>query len=240
MDIQLNGLVSFLAGLLSFLSPCVLGIAPAYVSYISGVESLEKERKKVFIHTILFVVGFSLVFIFMGIGASFLGTFLMKYKIWFNRVAGIIIIIFGLQILGILKIKMFYSEKRIQPKKTWAKLRSLILGVTFGLGWTPCVGPILGSILLFVSTLGNVLQGGIYLSFYALGLAIPFILLGIGWGHMMSVLRALQKRGHIIEIISGILLVFLGIILMFDQMSAFIAFLKLENLVPHSNLFMNQ
>jgi cytochrome c-type biogenesis protein len=176
----------------------------------------------------------------MGIGASFLGTFLMKYKIWFNRVAGIIIIIFGLQILGILKIKMFYSEKRIQPKKTWAKLRSLILGVTFGLGWTPCVGPILGSILLFVSTLGNVLQGGIYLSFYALGLAIPFILLGIGWGYMMSVLRALQKRGHIIEIISGILLVFLGIILMFDQMSAFIAFLKLENLVPHSNLFMNQ
>jgi cytochrome c-type biogenesis protein len=209
MDIQINGLVSFLAGLLSFLSPCVLGIAPAYVSYISGVESLEKERKKVFLHTILFVVGFSMVFIFMGVGASFLGTFLMKYKVWFNRIAGFIIIIFGLQILGILKIKMFYAEKRIQPKKTWAKMRSLILGVTFGLGWTPCVGPILGSILLYVSTLGNVLQGGIYLSFYALGLAIPFILLGLGWGYMMSVLRTLQKRGHIIEIISGILLIFL-------------------------------
>ena len=239
MDIQINGLVSFLAGLLSFLSPCVLGIAPAYVSYISGVESLEKERKKVFLHTILFVVGFSMVFIFMGVG-FFLGTFLMKYKVWFNRIAGFIIIIFGLQILGILKIKMFYAEKRIQPKKTWAKMRSLILGVTFGLGWTPCVGPILGSILLYVSTLGNVLQGGIYLSFYALGLAIPFILLGLGWGYMMSVLRTLQKRGHIIEIISGILLIFLGIILMFDQMNAFIAFLGLENIVPGESWFLNQ
>ena len=240
MDIQLNGLVSFLAGLLSFLSPCILGIAPAYVSYITGVESIESERNKVFLHTILFVVGFSMVFIFMGIGASFLGTFLMKYKIWFNRIAGIIIIIFGLQILGILKIKMLYTEKRIQPKTTWAKMRSLILGVTFGLGWTPCVGPILGSILLYVSTLGNVVQGGIYLSFYALGLAIPFILLGFGWGYMMSVLRTLQKRGHIIEIISGILLIFLGIILMFDQMNALIALFGLENMVPGENLFLNQ
>ena len=181
-----------------------------------------------------------MVFIFMGVGASFLGTFLMKYKVWFNRIAGFIIIIFGLQILGIIKIKMFYAEKRIQPKKTWAKMRSLILGVTFGLGWTPCVGPILGSILLYVSTLGNVLQGGIYLSFYALGLAIPFILLGLGWGYMMSVLRTLQKRGHIIEIISGILLIFLGIILMFDQMNAFIAFLGLENIVPGESWFLNQ
>jgi cytochrome c-type biogenesis protein len=119
-------------------------------------------------------------------------------------------------------------------------MRSLILGVTFGLGWTPCVGPILGSILLYVSTLGNVLQGGIYLSFYALGLAIPFILLGLGWGYMMSVLRTLQKRGHIIEIISGILLIFLGIILMFDQMNAFIAFLGLENIVPGESWFLNQ
>ena len=164
----------------------------------------------------------------------------MKYKIWFNRIAGIIIIIFGLQILGILKIKMLYTEKRIQPKTTWAKMRSLILGVTFGLGWTPCVGPILGSILLYVSTLGNVVQGGIYLSFYALGLAIPFILLGFGWGYMMSVLRTLQKRGHIIEIISGILLIFLGIILMFDQMNALIALFGLENMVPGENLFLNQ
>ena len=113
MDIQINGLVSFLAGLLSFLSPCVLGIAPAYVSYISGVESLEKERKKVFLHTILFVVGFSMVFIFMGVGASFLGTFLMKYKVWFNRIAGFIIIIFGLQILAL--------------KSSIAKLNSLLL-----------------------------------------------------------------------------------------------------------------
>jgi len=119
-------------------------------------------------------------------------------------------------------------------------MRSLILGVTFGLGWTPCVGPILGSILLYVSTLGNVLQGGIYLSFYALGLAIPFILLGLGWGYMMSVLRTLQKRGHIIEIISGILLIFLGIILMFDQMNALIALFGLENMVPGENLFLNQ
>ncbi len=240
MDVQLNGLISFFAGLLSFLSPCVLAIAPAYISYISGVESIEKERKKVFLHTILFVIGFALVFIFMGIGASFLGTFLMKYKLWFNRIAGVIIIIFGLQILGVLKIKMFYAEKRIHPRKTWAKMRSLILGITFGLGWTPCVGPILGSILLYVSTLGNVVQGGIYLSFYALGLAIPFILLGLGWGYMMSFFRTLQKRGHIIEIVSGILLIFLGMVLMLNQMNALISFLGLENLIPGESLLLNQ
>lgn len=240
MDIQLNGVISFLAGLLSFLSPCVLAIAPAYISYISGVESTEKERKKVFFHTVLFVMGFALVFILMGIGASYLGTFIMRYKLWFNRIAGIIIIIFGLQILGILKIKLFYAEKRIQPRKTWAKMRSLILGVTFGLGWTPCIGPILGSILLYVSALGNVFQGGIYLSLYALGLAIPFLLLGVGWGYMVSLLRTLQKKGHIIEIISGILLIFLGTILLFDQMNAFISILGLEKLIPGESLLLNQ
>ena len=240
MDIQLNGMVSFLAGLLSFLSPCILAVAPAYVSYISGVESIEKERKKVFWHTILFVVGFALVFIFMGIGASYLGTFLMKYKLWFNRIAGIIIILFGLQILGILKIKLFYAEKRIQLRKNWAKMRSLILGITFGLGWTPCVGPILGSILLYVSTIGNVVQGGVYLSLYALGLAIPFILLGLGWGYMMNILHTLQKRGRFIEMISGLLLIFLGIILLFNQMNTFISFIGLENLIPGESLLLNQ
>jgi cytochrome c-type biogenesis protein len=240
MDIQLNVLVSFIAGLLSFLSPCVLAIAPAYISYISGVESIEKERKKVFIHTLLFVIGFMLVFILMGVGASYLGSFLLRYKIWFNRIAGIIIILFGLQILGVLKIKMLYAEKRIRPRQSWAKMRSVLLGITFGLGWTPCVGPILGSILLYVSTLGNVVQGGIYLSFYAIGLAIPFILLGFGWGYMIGLFRNLQKRGHIIEIISGILLIFLGAVIMLNQMNSLISILRLDNMIPGDTFFINE
>ncbi|MEI6157519.1 MAG: cytochrome c biogenesis CcdA family protein, partial [Atribacterota bacterium] len=132
MNTQLNGLLCFLAGLLSFLSPCVLAIAPAYVSYISGVEAMEEERKKVFIHIFLFVLGFTGVFVFLGIGASFLGTFLLRYKMWFNRISGLVIMVFGLQILGILKIRWMYAEKRIHPRQTWAELRSFFLGITFG------------------------------------------------------------------------------------------------------------
>lgn len=236
-NMELNVLVSFAAGILSFLSPCVLAIAPAYVSYISGVESLEKERKKVLSHTFLFVLGFTGVFVVLGMGASALGGFFAAYRMWFNRVAGFIIIIFGLQVMGILKLRVLYAEKHLHFREDLAKLRSLVLGLSFGLGWTPCVGPILGSILLYVSSFGEVWRGGMLLGFYALGLALPFLLMGWGWGRLVHALQGLQKRGRMIELISGFLLIALGIIMLWGKMEAFMGTLGMnEFLTPESLL----
>jgi len=227
--VNLNVLISFLAGLLSFLSPCVLAIAPAYVSYISGVESTEQEKSKLLTHTLLFVTGFSGVFILMGLGASFLGSVFLPYRVWFNRLAGAIIVIFGLQVSGVLKIRWLYADKHFRPKEmALSRVRSLVLGVSFGLGWTPCVGPILGSILLYASSMGQVWQGGVLLFFYALGLALPFIFLGIGWGRLTTFFRGLQKRGRWVEIISGILLVFLGVVIFTGEMNTLFSLLGVD------------
>ncbi|MDK2896661.1 MAG: cytochrome c-type biosis protein [Candidatus Atribacteria bacterium] len=240
MELELNLLVSFAAGFLSFLSPCVLAIAPAYIGYISGVESLEKERRKVVYHTLFFVLGFIGVFVLLGIGASFLGNFLFKYKIWFNRLAGLIILIFGLQVLGVLKIRWLYQEKRLAlgGSATWAQLRSFILGVSFGFGWTPCIGPILGSILLYVSVYAQVWEGGVLLSFYGLGLALPFIILGIGWGKAVDFFQRVRNNGRTIEIISGILLIFLGVILILGQMETLLSWTGLDTVVSPESLLL--
>ncbi|NSW75373.1 MAG: cytochrome c biogenesis protein CcdA [Candidatus Atribacteria bacterium] len=216
--VELNILVSFVAGVLSFLSPCVLAIAPAYVSYISGVESVEKERGKVITHTILFVLGFAGIFVLLGMGASWMGGVFATYRVWFNRIAGLIIVIFGLQVLGILKIRTLYVDKHVRFREDIAHLRSFVLGLSFGLGWTPCVGPILGSILLYVSSFGEIWRGGVLLGFYALGLAIPFLLVGLGWGYLWKVLQGLQKRGRVVELVSGCLLVGLGLIMVLGKM----------------------
>ncbi|MEN3186100.1 MAG: cytochrome c biogenesis protein CcdA [Atribacterota bacterium] len=225
---ELNVLVSFVAGILSFLSPCVLAIAPAYVSYVSGVESLEKDKGKVITHTILFVLGFAGIFVLLGMGASWMGGAFASYRMWFNRVAGLIIVVFGLQVLGILKIRTLYVDRHIRFREDVAHLRSLLLGLSFGLGWTPCVGPILGSILLYVSSFGEVWRGGVLLGFYALGLALPFLLVGLGWGYLWRVLQGLQKRGRIVELVSGGLLIGLGLIMMLGKMEMLVSGLGMD------------
>lgn len=235
---ELNILVSFVAGVLSFLSPCVLAIAPAYVSYVSGVESLEKDRKKALKHTFLFVLGFAGIFVLLGMGASALGGAFAPYRMWFNRVAGIIIVVFGLQVLGILKIRTLYAEKHVRFREDLATLRSFVLGLSFGLGWTPCVGPILGSILLYVSAFGEVWRGGMLLGFYALGLALPFLLVGLGWGYLVRVLQGIQRRGRMVEIVSGALLVGLGIVMVWGKMEGLMDALGMgEYLPPETLLF---
>jgi len=231
LEFELSVVISFVAGVLSFLSPCVLAIAPAYIGYLSGVESIEKERKRVLWHTLLFVGGFSGIFFLMGIGASALGGVFLLYKDWFNRIAGAVIIVFALQVLGVLKIRLLYAEKRAQFKTNWAQLRSFVLGISFGLGWTPCVGPILGAILLYVSARAQIWEGGLMLAFYSLGLALPFILLGVGWGKVMQVLKRFQKRGRLVEIVSGGLLLFLGVLMLLNRLDFLVYWLGIGNLV---------
>lgn len=225
VDSHINVVVSFIAGLLSFLSPCVLAIAPAYVSYIAGTETLEGNRRATLWHVLLFVLGFAGVFVLMGVGASFMGGFFFQYRDWFNRIAGAIIVLFGMQVVGILKLRFLYGEKRPQFRVRLRALRSLVLGVSFGLGWTPCVGPVLGSILLYVSALGRVWEGGILLAFYALGLALPFLLLGAGWGWAVGLLGRLKRRARAVELVSGILLISLGVVLIFGKMGALLSLL---------------
>lgn len=219
---ELSIAVSFAAGFLSFLSPCVLAIAPAYLGYIAGVEAIQNDRRKVVLHTLFFVLGFVGVFIVMGIGASLVGGFLFRHRVWFNRIAGGVIVLFGLQVLGIVKIRALYVERHANFPFSLGMLRSLFLGVSFGLGWTPCVGPVLGSILLYVSTLGRVWEGGFLLFVYAMGLALPFLLLGAGLGWVTEVFRRVQKRGRMVELGSGILLISLGVILLFGRMDVFL------------------
>lgn len=220
MVTELNIVVSFAAGLLSFLSPCVLAIAPAYLGYVAGVEALQEDRRKVLVHTLLFVLGFMGIFVFMGLGASLVGGFLFRYRAWFNRIAGAVIVLFGLQVLGIVQIRALYAERRVDLAASLGVLRSFLLGVSFGLGWTPCVGPVLGSILLYASTLGRAWEGGVLLLVYALGLALPFLLLGAGLSWVAGIFRRVQKRGRVVELISGILLISLGVILLFGRMDA--------------------
>lgn len=216
----LNVAVSFAAGILSFLSPCVLAIAPAYLGYVAGVEALQEDRQRTIAHVVLFVLGFTGVFVLMGIGASMLGGVFFRYRVWFNRVAGGVIILFGLQVMGVLKIRALYAERHLHLARSFGFLRSFLLGVSFGLGWTPCVGPVLGSILLYVSTLGKVWEGGFLLLVYALGLAFPFVLLGTSWGWATGALRRIQKKGRMVELVSGILLISLGVVLLFGRMDA--------------------
>jgi len=219
---QLNVLVSFGAGVLSFLSPCVLAIAPAYLGYVVGVEALERDRRATLFHTVFFVLGFVGVFVLLGIGASMLGGAFFRYRLWFTRIAGAVIVLFGFQVLGVVKIRALYAERRLRLETSFGVFRSLLLGVSFGLGWTPCVGPVLGSILLYVSALGRIWEGGLLLLVYALGLALPFLLLGAGWGWMTGVLRRLQKGGRIVELVSGILLISLGVMLVLGKIDVFL------------------
>ncbi|MBC7216887.1 MAG: cytochrome c biogenesis protein CcdA [Candidatus Caldatribacterium sp.] len=220
---ELNVLVSFAAGVLSFLSPCVLAIAPAYLGYVAGVGTLQESRKKTILHTVLFVLGFTGVFVFMGVGASLAGGFLFGYRAWFNRIAGAIIVLFGLQVMGIVKIRALYAERRVHLAASFGLLRSFFLGVSFGLGWTPCVGPVLGSILLYVSALGKVWEGGFLLFVYALGLALPFVFLGASFGWATGILRRVQKRGRVVELVSGLLLIGLGVVLLSGKMNVLLS-----------------
>jgi len=174
---------AFAAGLLTFLSPCILPIIPAYISYITGIsfdqlkDGQNREiRKKIFIHSLLFILGFSFVFVTLGASASFLGKLLIAHRVIIGRVGGAIVILFGLYLMGAFKLDFLNKQKRADVKlQKGSKIGSLLLGITFAAAWTPCVGPILGSVLMLAGTRESMLQGVALLSAYSLGIAIPFI-----------------------------------------------------------------
>jgi len=213
-------LVAFSAGIISFLSPCVLPLIPGYISYISGTSLNELLNKKEInlLPIILFTFGFSIVFIFFGATATLIGQLLLKNSNELRIIAGIIIIIFSLHILKIINIKFLNYEKRVQSEVRQGFFAPILIGMAFGFGWTPCIGPILGSILVLASTSESITKGVLLLCSYSLGLAIPFILSGYLIQKFMLVSKNIKQKINLIEKIGGILLLLTGILITTNQL----------------------
>jgi cytochrome c-type biogenesis protein len=232
---QVSFLTAFLAGILSFLSPCVLPLVPGYLSFISGVslEEMSREQgkafrykvfKKVAFNSVLFIFGFSLVFILLGASATYIGGFLRTKVLLLNKIAGIIIIIFGLHTAGVFKIRFLQYEKRFHAQQkplTW--VGSILVGMAFAFGWSPCIGPILAGILVYASTQETVKRGIVLLASYSLGLGIPFFIAGIAVNSFLSVFKWMKKYLRTIEIIAGIFLVLLGILIFMNKLGILIS-----------------
>jgi len=215
-------LVALSAGILSFLSPCVLPLIPGYISYISGSslnELLEKKEINI-IPLILFSLGFSIVFILFGAASTFLGQIVLNNSNTLRIVAGLIIIFFSLNIIGVLNFNFLNYEKRINYTKKKGQIGSVLVGMAFGFGWTPCIGPILGSILLLASTEESINRGILLLSFYSLGLAIPFVLSGYLFQKFMVISKNIKKKMNLITKIGGSLLLITGILILTNQLQS--------------------
>jgi cytochrome c-type biogenesis protein len=218
--------MAFLAGLLSFLSPCVFPLVPSYVSYIAGVSFEEltssKDRKRVHFLTLTnslaFTGGFSAVFISLGASSSLIGQFLFQYREWIRIGGGILVILFGLFISGIIKFKPFLRERRFHLHgRPTGYLGSFIIGMTFAAAWSPCIGPILGTILLYAASEGSTSYGIKLLSVYSLGLALPFLISSLAINTFLSSSKTLSKFMPIIMFLSGLLLIIFGILLLSNK-----------------------
>ena len=208
------------AGLISFLSPCVLPLIPGYISYISGSslnELVEKKNINLF-PIVLFTVGFSIVFIIFGAASTFLGQLLLQNSFELRIIAGVIIIIFSLHIIGIINLKFLNYEKRIQTNANKNLFSPVLIGAAFGFGWTPCIGPILGSILALAATEENINKGILLLFFYSLGLAIPFILSGYLIQKFLIFSKNFKKNISLVSKIGGLILLITGILILTNQL----------------------
>ncbi len=229
--------IAFVAGVVSFLSPCVLPLVPGYISMLSG-ESIEELKAgagpglmaRIFRNSLAFVVGFSVVFIALGASATAVGNFLVARRTIFNIVAGIVIIIFGLHLTGLVKIPFLYREARLNtgaPKRGLGG--SFLLGFAFAFGWTPCIGPILTGILALAATRETVFQGMFLLGVYSAGLAIPFVLTGVGLGQFMKFYGGFRKHLQMVEIFSGVLLIAIGFLMAFNRLGTISRYLNFLN-----------
>ena len=221
--------IAFGAGLISFLSPCVLPLIPGYISYISGstLENLIKSKNINLLPIILFTLGFSVVFIIFGASATFLGKILLKNSFPLRIIAGLIIIIFSLHILGVFNLNFLNYEKRLDAEKSSNIFSSFLVGMAFAFGWTPCIGPILGSILILASTTESIYEGIMLLTFYSLGLAIPFILAGYAIQKFLLISKNIKQKMNIITKTGGVLLFLTGILIITNQLQS-IGFYLLE------------
>lgn len=214
MNGNISIFIAFGAGLLSFLSPCVLPLIPSYLTLLIGDFAEEKGKKDVIIPALIFIFGFSIIFITLGLSASYLGQLLLSNLVILRKASGILVIILGLHLTEIIKIKALYQERGFHFGQNLNKyLRSLVMGFALALAWTPCIGPILSSILIYASTSQTIWQGGLLLAFYSLGFAIPFFITAIFINWILPKFKKINPYLPTIQKITGLLLIVLGILI---------------------------
>ncbi len=218
--VNVDGIAAFISGLLSFFTPCILPLVPSYIIYISGITVRDMSvpgaghRKRVLFHSLFFIFGFSFVFVALGVSSSLIGNFLSQYQAYIMRIGGAILIILGLFYLDILKIPFFNRQYMLQvEQKSIGLLGSFIVGITFSLGWTPCVGPALSSILIVASMSGRASHGIYLLSLYSLGLAIPFVIASLLFDKLFILLKKYSFISRYAVKLLGLLLIILGLIM---------------------------
>jgi cytochrome c-type biogenesis protein len=222
---DISVLIAFSAGLLSFISPCVLPLVPSYLTYITGVsfkeladsEAKAKLRWATISHSLLFIIGFSVVFILMGASASYLGQLLSRYQYWIMKGGGVLIIILGIQFTGLINIPFLQIEKRFEMrKKPLGYLGSFFVGIVFAAGWTPCIGPILSTILIYASASKSFTTGILLLTVYSLGLGVPFFISSLAFSSFLTAFEKMRRYMRVITIASGFFLIGIGILFLTD------------------------
>lgn len=228
-------IAAFAAGFLSFISPCVLPLIPGYVSFVSGVSledmrgetAVSSARRRVLVTSLFFVLGFSLVFIALGATASVVGHFLLEKQPILAKIAGVLLVIFGLHTMGVFRIGFLESEKRMQAnRKPAGALGAVLVGIAFAFGWSPCIGPILGGILALAAAKDTVWEGTELLAVYSVGLGIPFLLTSIAINQFFAVTKRIRKHYHTIELVSGGLLVAIGVLIFTNQFTIIVRYLQ--------------
>lgn len=229
-------LAAFVAGIISFLSPCVLPLVPGYVSLISGtgVDELRGSEarlmRRVMLNSIAFILGFTVVFIALGAVATSIGQITRQYYSILTRLAGVVIIVFGLHLTGIFKIKALYADKRMHEVKGGSTaIGAFVVGFAFAFGWTPCIGPILATILAFAASQDTVMRGVLLLAVYSAGLAVPFLLTSLGVDRFLAFYTRFRRHLHTVEVVSGVLLILIGTLVLtrhFTVLSGYLSFLN--------------
>ena len=221
--------IAFGAGLASFLSPCVLPLIPSYVTFITGmtIDDVQRSRRIAFVHALLFVFGFSLIFLALGASATMLGRVLFAYRAWISRIGGVLVLAFGLYLLGVFNLGAFSRERRVHiNNKPLGYLGTIVVGLAFGAGWTPCIGPILGSILTYAATQAEVSRGVILLGAYSLGLAVPFVIAAIAIDWFLNAFQAFRTKMVWVTRISGAVLVIVAILMITNYMTVITSVLQ--------------
>ena len=221
-------MAAFLAGLLSFVSPCVLPLVPSYLTYITGLSfdqltdagARDRLRKTIVANSLLFIAGFSVVFIGFGASASFIGQWLMDYQQVIRKAGGILIVGFGLYLMGIVRFRFLMAEKRIHfARRPMGYIGSFLIGATFAAGWTPCVGPVLGTMLMYAGTRETLMDGVTLLTFYSLGLGVPLLMAALALDRFLAYFNRLRAYLGLVSRLSGVLLIMVGIVIYTDSLA---------------------
>lgn len=236
MNQDVTLLAAFAAGFLSFVSPCVLPLIPGYISFVSGVsldemraenQAAAASRWQVFATSLAFVVGFSIVFIALGASATAIGKFLFARLPLLSKIAGVILIVFGLHTMGLFRLAFLETEKRVHSqRKPAGAIGAVLVGIAFAFGWTPCIGPILGGILAIAGSKNTISEGVLLLAVYSLGLGIPFLITSLAINQFFNAVRRIRRYYHAIEVTSGVLLVAIGVLILTGQLTIITRYLQ--------------